>query len=855
MRTSQVPILAALAIAIMLSWRPASAAESHVIAAIRAADADRAAAMLAGEPDPTHEPDMTEAPEWTEVPFHFRTPGGAQSVESADQEGAATSSDETDTPGEPISGDTTAEADAAAASRPFIEDIRFLGLLRIDRQTALKRIRSTPKSRLDPATVTRDIKSLFATGAFYDVQAVLERSDEGWILTFAMIERPAVERTLIEGRDEISEEDIRKKIYVRPASILDLNRVEQSVDAIRDHYVEQGFFLAEVDYRLDARPENLVDVVFVIREHSKVKVQSVSFLGNLNIPASDLKKFMQTQEGSLLSFLTGKGTFARELLEEDLRRLEFYYNTKGYAEVRFDPPVVMLSRDRRFITISVAIQEGDQFTVGRVDIEGDLLFPKEDLMKALALKTGDIFDAQNVQKDAMALGDKYKDESYAFATIGNMTDIDKENRILHFTYVIQKGEKARIGRIEIIGNDGTRDWTIRRELRIYEGDNYSETLLRRSEARVRRLGFFETVSVRPKPGRSPDEVDVVVEVKERQTGAFSIGAGFSSVENFLFQAQVSKQNFLGRGQNLRIEATLSSLRRFFVFSFDDPYFLDTDWTFGFSAYNTDMANYNFTQASKGLEFTLGRRFLEDFSVAATYRVEAVNVRAGGQEGIADVPVANLDEEGLTSSIVATAAFDNRDDRMFPTKGNVSSVSLEWSGSQIGSDFDFIRLQVRSRQYFPLFWKVVGKVAGSYGYIFSPTGKPIPIFERFQVGGIFTVRGFERASLGPAVAVGSARDPNAYPTSFKIGGNKQLILNAEVEFPIFEQIGVRGVVFFDAGNAFDDDEQVNPLKLRTAAGFGIRWSSPIGPLRFEWGFPLKRYKGEPPVVFEFNIGTF
>lgn len=350
-------------------------------------------------------------------------------------------------------------------------------------------------------------------------------------------------------------------------------------------------------------------------------------------------------------------------------------------------------------------------------------------------------------------------------------------------------------------------------------------------------------------------MDVVVEVKERQTGAFSVGAGFSSVENFLFQAQISKQNFLGRGQNLRLEATLSSLRRYFVLSFDDPYFLDTDWTFGFSAFNTDLANYNFSQSSTGMDLTLGRRFADFFSVAATYRLEGVDVRAGGQEGVADVPVANLDQVGLTSSLAATFAFDNRDDRMFPTKGNVSSVSLEWAGSQIGSDFDFIRMQVRSRQYFPLIWGAVAKIAGSWGYIFSPTGQPVPIFERFQVGGIFTVRGFERASLGPSIPVGSARDPNAYPASFKIGGAQQLVFNAEIEFPIFQQIGVRGVVFFDAGNAYDDGDWPNPLHMRTAAGFGIRWWSPIGPLRFEWGFPLKRHKGEPPVVFEFNIGTF
>jgi outer membrane protein insertion porin family len=762
----------------------------------------------------------------------------------------ATTDDPAGTPGAvPLS-------DALPASLPAtVTDVKFSGLLRIDRQTALQRVGATAGGPLDLDRVSSDIKNLFATGAFDDVQAWLVPDDFGMALVYRVAERPAIEKIRVEGADEVKEEDVRKKILVRPAAILDMTRVRQSVDAIRDHYVEQGFFLAEVDYKLVARPENLVDVVFVIREHAKVKVQRIDFLGNDNIPDKELKQHIQTQEGSLLSFLTGKGTFAREAFEQDLQRLEFYYNTKGFAEVRFEEPVVSLSRDRRFILISITVHEGPQYRVGKVDIEGDLLFPKDELMKKLALKPGEIFNAMNVQKDAIELANRHKDLGYAFATVGNATNFQREALLLDFTYVIQKGEMARFGRIEITGNDGTRDWTIRRELRIYEGDLYNETKLRDSEARIRRLGFFEKVEIRPKPAQAPDEVDVVVEVKERQTGAFSVGAGFSSVENFLFQAQISKQNFLGRGQNLRLEATLSSLRRYFVLSFDDPYFLDTDWTFGFSAFNTDLANYNFSQSSTGMDITLGRRFLDWFSVAATYRLEGVDVRAGGQEGVADVPVANLDQVGLTSSLAATFAFDNRDDRMFPTKGNVSSVSLEWAGKQIGSDFDFMRLQVRTRQYFPLIWGAVAKIAGSWGWIFSPTGQTVPIFERFQVGGIFTVRGFERASLGPSIPVGSARDPNAYPSSFKIGGAQQLVFNAEIEFPIFQQIGVRGVVFFDAGNAYDDGEWPNPIEMRTAAGLGVRWWSPIGPLRFEWGFPLKRHKGEPPVVFEFNIGTF
>lgn len=762
-----------------------------------------------------------------------------------------------------------AAQEGAAAEPPTIDEVRFEGLTRIDRETAARRIVTKAGDRLDRERLSGDIRSLFATGAFEDVQVVARPADGGRVvLVFRVKERPAVDQILIQGNDEVDEEDIRKKITIRTATILDVQKVESSADAIREHYVEQGYFLAEIDWRLVPKPDNLVDVVFVVREHAKVKVRTIEFVGNLRVPASELKAVMATQEGNLLGFLTGKGMFSREMFEEDVRRLEFFYNTKGYAEARIDPPVVMLSRDRQFITISITVHEGEQYTVGKVSIETppgeEMLFPVEELRKKLTLKPGQIFNALNVQRDDMTLGDLYKDLGYAFATVSNPHVLHREQRLIDFTYLIQKGEKARFGRIDIIGNDGTRDWTIRRELRVYEGDLYSETKLRESEARVKRLGFFEKVEIRPKPGRTTAEVDLTVEVKERQTGAFTVGAGISSIENFMFQAQVSKQNFLGRGQNLSLQATLSSLRTIFMLSFEEPYLFDTDFTMALDLYNYEILFFNFTRATKGVDLTLGRRLSTELKLpspweiglSATYKLEGVDVSTGGQKGVSDIPVAYLTQSGITSSIMGTVWFDSRDDKMFPTKGNLSSASLEWAGGAIGSDFQYMRAKLKSRQYFPLFLGAVLKISGEFGWIGNPGGSAaVPLFERFFVGGIFTIRGFERYSLGPTIPTGSARDPGAYLYPFNIGGNKQLLFTSEVEFPIFTPIGIRGVVFFDAGNAFDDDEPVNIIDLRTSAGFGIRWWSPIGPLRFEWGFPLRPHEGEPPMVFEFNIGTF
>lgn len=743
----------------------------------------------------------------------------------------------------------------AEQEKPVIRAISFQGMLRFDKETARHILTSKVGEVMDEEKISKDIKALYRTGAFDQVKAYRKEVEGGVEIIFLVQERPAIDRVIIEGAHHIKEDDIKPKITVKKGQIVNKVRIERSLEAIREHYISEGYYMAEVTYLLKEKPDNLVDVVFVIRENEKVKVQRIEFVGNETIPDEELKNVMMTKEYNLFGFVTGAGQFSREMLEADLQNIRFYYGTKGFAEAIVEEPVIMVSADRRYIVISITIHEGIKYTTGKVDIAGDLLFPKETLLKKVRAKEGRLFNALDIQTDIKTLSDLYKDEGYAFATVSVVPTLHREERILDLTYVLQKGEKARFGRIEIIGNEQTRDWTIRRELRISEGDLYSETKLRESEARVKRLGFFEKVEIKTKPSERAGEVDVSVEVQERKTGSFMVGAGVSSLENFMFQAQIAKQNFMGRGQSLSLLAMFSSLRTIYQFSFDEPYLFDTNWTFATDIYNYEYLYYNFSKKTRGFDFTFGRRFTDNIGASTTYKIEGVEVSSGGQRSVSEIPVANLYKSGLLSSLGLTLWLDTLDDRLFPTRGNYSSVSAEWSGSAIGSAFPYLRFIARSRQYFPFLWGSVLKIAGTYGHIINPERGDVPLGERFYVGGIFSVRGFERFSLGPRLAVGAARDPSAMLQSFTIGGNKELFFNVEVEFPILMQAGIRGVVFFDAGNAFDDHEVVDLFRLRTSAGFGIRWWSPMGPLRFEWGFPLRPRKGEPPMVFEFTIGTF
>ena len=389
---------------------------------------------------------------------------------------------------------------------------------------------------------------------------------------------------------------------------------------------------------------------------------------------------------------------------------------------------------------------------------------------------------------------------------------------------------------------------------ISEGDLFNATELKKSRQMIMRLGFFETVDISTDPGMNSKLMNVNIRIKERQTGTFQVGAGFSSLENFIATAQISKQNFMGHGQTLSLQATLSSIRSLYTLSFFDPYFLDSMWTFSTDLYNFQQDFDDFTRGSTGGSLTWGYRFTEELHLSLGYKLEFIQITIGGLAGRSTIPIANLFNDGLTSSLKSSISYDTRNDRMFPSAGQFTTASVEYAHHYLGSDNEFTRMIARSRWYVKVFWDMVLKLNGTAGYVFSNSEGGVPIFERFFVGGIFDVRGFQRNSLGPKLPVAKFREPGTSLSDFTIGGNKELIFNVELEIPILTQVGIRGVVFFDAGNAFDDDELMNLVDLRTSVGFGVRWWSPVGPLRFEWGIPLAPKPNEEPIVFEFTIGN-
>jgi len=491
-----------------------------------------------------------------------------------------------------------------------------------------------------------------------------------------------------------------------------------------------------------------------------------------------------------------------------------------------------------------------------VDVTGDFLpsHPKEDLEKLLVLKQGKTFSSMDVRADTLALSRVYQDEGYAYVSVSNANVLHPDEKTIDFSYVVQKGDKYRVGRIEMAGNDKTADKIIRRELEIAEGEWFSASKIDESKQRVTRLGYLEDVRIENRRSAMDGYVDLVVHVTEKDTGSFQLGAGFSSLESFVFTAQVSKYNFLGRVQTVTFQMVQSGLRSIFNIQFFEPYFFDTDWTFSLNLYDYTQDFTDFTKDSSGGEIGFGYRLTRDLILSLYYRFEYVQTEIGGWRQRSTVPISRIFGAGITSRSQLSLPYDTRDNVIFPTSGQYSSLSVEHAAPYTGSDTDFTRALLRTRWYFPLFWKVVAKLNGTLGYIYSPDPAGVPIYERFLVGGIFTVRGFQRNSLGPYIHVARIYAPDSTLTRFVVGGNKELIFNAEIEFPILEAVGIKGVLFFDAGNAYNEDENIDLLGLRTAVGFGIRWWSPVGPLRFEWGFPLAPKEDEDAIVFEFTIGN-
>ena len=800
---------------------------------------------------------------------------------------------------------TEAPADAALNLQGrAIERVQFRGNRKVEDDAIRVQLLSKAGTLLDATKLREDLRSMWKLGFFADIDVEAEVSAAGGVvLTFAVKEKPSIRKVLIAGNSDLGLDKINEVLDLELDTIVDITKVKKNRDKVAELYVQKGFYLATVDWEAKPVNESEVDVWLTVDEKAKVKIREVQFIGNTAITDAELRGAIATRRQDAMSFLNDSGTYSQEAFERDLLMVSAYYWDRGYANVKVGTPQLRLSRDKQFMYLSIPVDEGPVFTIGQVTFKGDLIGSAADNANRVKLRAGTTFSRTTIAEDREKLSSYYQDQGYAYANVLPLTKVDLANRRINLTFEVARGKRAYFERINIRGNAKTRDKVIRREMQISEGEMFNNTNLEVSKRRITALGFFDNVVISTKRGSSDEFVEVNVEVVERPTGTFQIGAGFSSVENFIAQAQISQNNLFGRGQTLALQAQISSLRQLFLLRFVEPYFLDTQWTFAFDLYNQSRGFGTFFRNASGGTLTWGYSLanlfkggpgIRDVRAFLTYKLEDVNITTGSggitnfgatAAPIASTSVANLFRGGVTSSMRASLSWDSRNNRLFPTGGWFHTLFAEYASEYTGSENRFVRLGGFMRHYRTLYGPFVLKVNAEVGVTTSTDPLGVPISERYLVGGIFDVRGYAPRSLGPRLLTQSPGDIGQPLGSLPLGGNMQIIWNSEIEFPLFKKVGISGVVFLDMGNAYNlEDRYCSGLQrknssisikfdpcfnasksltsgLRKSVGFGFRWFSPIGPLRFEWGIPLDAQPGsattpaEDPLVFEFTIGNF
>lgn len=725
----------------------------------------------------------------------------------------------------------------------LVVDIAVEGLKRIEKEAVLSKV-GDRKGKPADASVSEDIRALHRLGYFDEIEVLTEDAPGGVRLVYRFVERPVISEIDFDGNEQLSDSDLSEVTKLKVWSILDANKVREDAEAIEKHYADKGYYLAKVGYEIEESGKDQVKVRYRIKDFEKIEIRKITFLNNRRFSDAELKGVLrETREGGLFSFLSGAGTFKESALKQDLQILTYFYLEHGYVKFRFENPVVTVSEDKKYVSISIYVDEGEVFSIGKIDFSGDLLFPKEELQSELHLKSGDAFKISTRNLDLQRLTEKYQDLGYAFVNTIPKMEIHDDTQTVDVDYMFEKGDICTFGEINVLGNTKTYDEVIRREFRVVEGERFHGTQLRVSRERVERLGFFApgevTVNTVPRRGTT-NVVDVEVRVKERSTGTITLGAGYGTGGGFFLNAQIQEINLFGRGQAVSLQGVYAAdnLAKSLSLGFTDPYAFGTQWSLGAELfYVVFPIPDKYSLRRTGFNLRAGYPISDDINLFVTYKFEAMRV-----ETKADPAVDSSLDEGLLSGIVWSLIRDKRNNRFETTGGNYQSIVIETSG--IGFDKYFVKWNLNNRVYWNFAGDFVLRNSTEFGHIFPTTSRGTPPSERFYLGGPNNLRGFFYYKVGPTQTVGSRVEP--------MGGTVQFFNLFEIEHPLIREAGLKWVAFFDMGNAFSNFP-IFGTPLRMDYGVGFRWFSPIGPLRFEWGFPIDPQAGESS-QFVFFIGT-
>ena len=727
---------------------------------------------------------------------------------------------------------------AFAETLPIVTTVEVKGLRRIEEGAVKTKLSQKVGEALSQEKTTEDIKSIYKMGYFDDVNVFLEPFEGGIKVIYTVKEKPTIIKVDFQGNSEFDDKKLKEKVAITPGSIADVTLINDNAIKLKNFYEDEGDYLAKVVPVVNKTDEGEVVVTYQIDEGDKVKIKEIRIENNKAIAASKIRKAMKTKERGIISFITGTGFYKKEEMKASLEQIRDLYYDNGYLKILVGDPVVQLTQDKKWMIITIAVSEGEQFKVSSVDITGNKIVSEEELRKLIKLAPDKVFSKAVMRKDVTALSDKYSDTGYALVSVNPDIVPNEEKKQVAVIYQIGEGDKYKIGKIEISGNTKTRDKVIRREIRVDEGDTFNNSALKRSYDRLNNLNFFETVDIAPKPRPEEKVVDLDVKVKEKSTGSLSVGGGYSSVDKVIGMVELSQANLFGNGQLLKVKGELGTTMNDAELTFKDPYFLDKEIAFGATIYKQQRDYPDFQRKAVGLELSLGKSFWEYWSASIAYNLEQVKV--ANVSDSASLLVQDQIGKRITSAISPAIARDTRDYYLDPLRGSRNVLTTTFAG--LGGDNAFIRGVLDSGWYFPVFDVTTIHLRGRVGWIQGIFNKAVPLYENFYVGGIYTVRGLGWGIAGP-------KDPG---TGEAIGGTKELIFNAEYIFPIIQDLKIKGVVFVDAGQAYASNQTIG-TDLRYTSGAGLRWASPFGPIRIEYGVNLAKRAGEAGGKIEFAFG--
>jgi len=744
------------------------------------------------------------------------------------------------------------------------QQIDVRGNQRVDADTIRSYFRARPGDRIDAVKIDEALKALYATGLYQDVQI----SQSGGRIIVTVVENATINRVAFEGNRKVNDDALANEVQSRARGALSRPVVQSDVQRIVEVYRRQGYFNTRVEPKTIQQPNNRVDLVFEITEEDKTTVRKINFVGNNHFSDWKLRDVITTQQTHWLSFLSNRDVYDPERVAADQEMLRRFYLKNGYADFRVLSATVDMDPSSKGFSITFTVDEGEQYRFGNIELISNIRDADPQVLRRQIRATpGKVYNAEDVEKSVEEVTIELSRLGYAFAQVRPRGDRDVQGRIINVVFVVEEGARVYVERIQISGNTRTRDHVIRREFDILEGDAYNRVLIDRAERRLNNLGYFKSVRITNEPGSAADRVIVNVAVVEQLTGEFSIGGGYSTADGIIGEVSVGERNFLGRGHYVKVAGQYGQRARGAEFSFTEPYFLDTRVAAGFDIYAKQQfrSDYNPVDTETiGGTLRAGLPLTEDLTLGLRYTIfqrdmSVTNDASFNQALLSPAYQDQLNQSALTSQLGYTLTYNTLDMDKAPTRGVYATLSQDFAG--LGGDVKLVKTTAEARHFYPITNDLISMFKVGGGHVMSWGGGNLRLLDHFFQGPD-VVRGFAPSGLGP-------RDIGS-PNKDALGGTMYWTTSAEVIFPIGgKDLGLRAALFADAGSVWGYDGKTagfNNLApgsttfqlwdssgIRASVGASLIWSSPFGPLRFDFSYPVLKEPHDKTQWFRFGAG--